>query len=401
MTYIPFEKIKIVGSRGLTAETTAFGEQAVVSRQDQVNIQFQYNAAAEELVIANTGTAVVNYQNSQLVASTGTTSNSKSIAQSKKYIAYESGHEVFILFTAEYSTPVVGTYQRVGAFDDLNGFFIGFDTTGQFGVTRRRNGTDYTTYQSNFSYDKLDGTGPSQMNLNKNYNNLYKITYGWLGIAPVTFWINSGTLAGWVPFHTIDLTNSQNGATIDDPVQPMKTEVFNGTTTSNIIVRNTCWAGGIYSDILTQHQPSLRNFSQNGLKTINTNVFQLILTLRNKTTFNSKTNKISAYLKSLSYTTDGGNTTKPVKILVFENATNTGTPTWTNVHTDSIIEYDTSQLILSSGKQLLTIGTAANGGDLYEFQYPIRIYPGSSLSFYAWSTASNTVDVCLNWYEDF
>ena len=247
--------------------------------------------------------------------------------------------------------------------------------------------------------DKLDGTGSSGFIIDTTKTNLYMISFGWLGIAPITFWVNGGANIGWIPFHVIDLINNYVGPSINNPVVPITAQVSNGNTQSNVLLRSICWSGGIHK--AGEEDADLRKFSQDSLKTVNNNTNTNIITLKNDLTFMGSVNKVAVLINSISYTTDGGNSTKPVKIYVYKDATFNGTAQYISTDSDSVVLYNTSSTSYKTGKLLLCIGTISNGGGLYELSKPIKFYPGETVSFCALCSSSNIVQIAVNWEENF
>lgn len=401
MTYLSTKKIELKDNSGKTPLYTAFGENIVTSKKDYISAQFHYNLSADEFNTVVTGSGSYVCSNSQLSLSTGTTAASSVKISSKDYIVYESGHEIYAMFTVEFSPyNVANSYQYIGCYDDYDGFYIGYNNT-DFGIGWRKNQSDTFIKRSDFNINTLSDS--TIFNLDPTKGNLFMITFGWLGVAPVVFWVHGGYTNGWIPFHAIDIVNASNGPTILNPILPITAQVYKSPSGNNVIMKSNCWAGGIYSNIDIKDQPDLRIFAQDGLKTLSANTVTNVLTLQNQTTYNTKPNKISAYITGFSYTTDNGGATnnKPVKISIYKNGIFAGTANYVSVDTDSIMKYDTAMTTYTSGKLIFSVGVTSNNGDFIVFPTPLKIYPGDKLTFTAWSSASNTVDIIPMWYEDF
>ena len=381
MSYSPLDNISLADAIGRPSFNSSFGESITAHRLSHINSHFYYNINAQDFTTTVTNSGTVTAANSMANISSGTTTNSTSKLQSTDYIVYEAGKEIFAMMTAMFNAPVTNTSQKIGPYDIYDGFWFGINTSNQFCISRRNNQTDNVVIQSNFNLDKLDGTGTSGFTLDVTKVNLYMVCFGWLGIAPITFWVNAGYTKGWVPFHYIDLVNTSTTPTIQVPVLPITAEVNNGSTQSNISLKTICWNGGILKESGDQN-PSIRVFSQEALKTISSNINTNIITIKNNLTYDGRPSKILMSLRSLGYTTDtGGNTNnRAVKIYLYKNATINGTPQFTSVDSESTCSYDTAGTTFSSGKLLTCIGSTTNWGAFNEFTYPIKLKPGESIS---------------------
>jgi len=99
----------------------------------------------------------------------GLSSTGSAIRQTRRYFKYRPGvgHQIF--FTMNWSGYQTGVVKRIGQYDVSDGMF--FELSGSnFNVVVRRSLPDGTiiedrTNSTNFSNDKLDGTGPSQINM--------------------------------------------------------------------------------------------------------------------------------------------------------------------------------------------------------------------------------------------
>jgi hypothetical protein len=99
----------------------------------------------------------------------GLSSTGSAIRQTRRYFKYRPGvgHQIF--FTMNWSGYQTGVVKRMGQYDASDGMY--FELSGSnFNVVVRRSLPDGTiiedrTNSTNFSNDKLDGTGPSQINM--------------------------------------------------------------------------------------------------------------------------------------------------------------------------------------------------------------------------------------------
>jgi hypothetical protein len=160
-----------------------------------------------------------NYPNNILIDSTKSsiilncTQVSKVISQSRVYCTYQSGKS--FLFTASgiigYVPDLINGpynyYNRIGYFDDQNGFFFVYnfnkilhnvnsvgDTViintvpnNLMSVVIRYNGYDNIVTQDNWNIDKMDGYGPSGLIIDFTTPQIFVIDLAWLGFGRIRF----------------------------------------------------------------------------------------------------------------------------------------------------------------------------------------------------------------------
>ena len=156
-----------------------------------------------------------------LQTSTGTTGIAK--LSSIEPLRYIPGHEAYAYFTTIFTTGVANSTQWAGVFDSVDGFAVGYNGT-TFSILHRIDSSDSTVAQSSFNIDRLDGTGPSRITLDSTKMNIFRISYGWLGTAPITFEICRKD-GQWFPFHMIQRANEESVPSIYNPVLPLTMEI--------------------------------------------------------------------------------------------------------------------------------------------------------------------------------
>jgi hypothetical protein len=230
--------------------------QIIGTRNNQIEINFEN--APDTTIITNTtsGGATITQANGHTLYATGTATSAEAKGVSVGTIIYRPAHEIYAYFTASFTTPTsANSYQRIGAYDANNGFFIGFNGT-TFGLTKRTSASDTFTGRTSFNGDLLNGAAGSQFTrngtpeaINLNYSNLFRIRFAWLGSAPILFDVLSPD-GVWVTFHTIKQPNSSLNPSIANPNLPMTVDVQkSGANSTNLIVATACWAGGTTSDL--------------------------------------------------------------------------------------------------------------------------------------------------------
>ena len=124
--------------------------------------------------------------------------------QSYNHVRYAPGISTLFRITFNFNQFITSVRQRVGMFTDQgaypsnagDGFYLEADgsvvsvvrrymTTGTAGAEERIN-------QANWNMDKLDGTGPSGVNLNWTKAQHFVVEYQWLGVGTIRFGFETG-----------------------------------------------------------------------------------------------------------------------------------------------------------------------------------------------------------------
>lgn len=231
-----------------------FGKLQVVKALNEVDIQFYRDIPANQINVttANGGTATQVTGSAQFATSTAT--NGSVIGTSFDTVQYRSGGEIYCLFTAAFlDGGAAGAVQRIGLFDDTNGFFLGYEG-GTFGVTTRFNSVDTTVAQASWNEDTLTGAAGSCFTraevpeaLNPALLNVYRIRFGWLGSAPVRFEALSPD-GQWVCFHVVRQPNLTATPSVTNPELPMRAQMTKTSGATNFRLTTNCWGAGTTYD---------------------------------------------------------------------------------------------------------------------------------------------------------
>lgn len=140
-----------------------------------------------------------------ILASGGGTGTNKVVRQSYEYVPYQPGKSRLMIFSGVLEAiegGVTGTYERIGSFDSHvektsisgsgNGCFFELDGRVLYAVIRLNDTVTHNgntrVAQTEWSFDKFDGTGPSGLTVN-NYSTskILAIDQEWLGVGQVRF----------------------------------------------------------------------------------------------------------------------------------------------------------------------------------------------------------------------
>lgn len=170
------------------------------------------------------------------------TTGSEAILQTRRYIQYIVGKSQQVFITGNFHGAVANTIKCMGTYDDNNGMFFRLNgTTPEVVIRSSTSGSivERVVTQSNWNIDKLDGTGnASAIDFTK--QQLLIISYGWLGIADVTF---SFYIDGEVvEFHKFRSSNIETTSYSQSGNLPVRAEIKGTGTASEMDI--TCIAVG-------------------------------------------------------------------------------------------------------------------------------------------------------------
>jgi hypothetical protein len=383
---------------GRQGMNTVFGDAIVAGRETQINVQFQYNISTYDVTTTTVDTGTVTQSEHTAIVSTGSGVSGSATVHSVDSLRYIPGHEGYALFTTIFSTPVDGVNQKIGIYDDENGFYLGFIGL-DFVVGRRRDGIDFLTYQSEFNLNKLDGSGREWTAVDFTKGNVWRITYGWLGFATINFEVMEKD-GSWTAFHKIEYPNNFTETNIGNPVLPIRMKVLktNGTATANVTLTTGSWNAGIVNG-LSECCNRYQSFSATAAITA-ANSLHNIFTLKSVSSFQTLTNKVRTIALFLSAACDG---TKLTSVRLIKNATLGVTATYTYIDSgNSTIQYDTTSTTVSSGTTLLTLQLGKTDSKTIDLEgLFVSMYPNDTLTFAAISLLATDVSISTRWKEEF
>lgn len=234
--------------------TDTFGKLMTVNCINDIDIQFFRDSPANLLAITTAGGGAANKVNGlmQMTTSTGTTGEVKAVSYDQ--VNYRSGGEIFVLFTTAFVTGgTANCSQRIGLYDNNNGFFLGYENT-TFGFTKRTAAADTQTAIASWNGDTLTGAAgsrftrggtPEAIDLTK--LNIWRIRFGWLGAAPIKLEVVSPD-GEWVLAHTIRQPNLSATPSIENVDLPMTAHLVKTAGATNVTFNSACWGAGTTYD---------------------------------------------------------------------------------------------------------------------------------------------------------
>lgn len=167
---------------------------------------------------------------------------SKVIRQTKQYFQYQPGKSLLSLNTFVMDSPKDNLVQRVGYFDSRNGIFLERNANIAYIVKRSYvSGTavDTKVPQTQWSEDKIDGSGKSGVNLNLDKSQIFFTDIEWLGVGSVrTGFVIDGK---FIIAHQFNHANLESNVYMTTATLPVRYEIENiGTTTGYSNLKQIC-----------------------------------------------------------------------------------------------------------------------------------------------------------------
>ena len=376
--------------------TSAFGDLRTVNITPEVQLLFPYNINNDIVTPTTANGGSVTESDSMAVLQTSTNSLGSASFSSVRALTYKPGLGALVRFTGLFTAGVASSSQIIGHGDSEDGFFFGYDGT-NFGILRRRDGVDFWTYQNSWNADRLDGsndpnTNPSGMTLDQTKINIFQIEFQWLGAGEISFYIENEFTGKLILVHTILYANLNTLPSILNPSLPMSAFIENDGNTTNLTLKTASM--GAYVEGESRILGPNNVFENSNSHSTETALFHV----RNKSTYNSKTNKVRCFLQQLS---TGNDVNALATFKIYINATLGGTPSYTDINgNDSVMEADTVQTYTSGGRVVFSAQVAKDNGALFELQdLDIVIKPGDVITVTSQSGSSGLMSASLIWKE--
>ncbi len=248
-----YEVVMIAGQSGpsvfipkgnLNASTDAFGRLRVSEPHTVFDSSFRYPNSEGRWVNKTTGTASINHNANQGLMDliVGPASGDQIIRETDRTFAYQPGKSLLVMTTFTMSPANENLRQRVGYFGKFNGVYLEQDGLTKYIVKRSSiTGSIENTRisQSDWNVDKLDGTGPSGINLDLSKSQIFWVDIEWLGVGSVRsgFVINGQ----YIVCHIFHHANDVAGTYITTATLPIRYEITNtGTTGISSTLKQIC-----------------------------------------------------------------------------------------------------------------------------------------------------------------
>jgi hypothetical protein len=416
-----YEQIASNGDNSLVVTVVeprgAFGAMDVSEDTPTCQVDFVYGININLTSNTTASGGLVQWYNGMAnVATVASTSSSASLL-SKRYVRYRPGEGVKARFTAMFTTGLAGNTQLAGlASGTVDGLFWGYNGT-SFGIMYRNRSVDTWIPQASWNNDPMMG-GPlsaSGQILDPTKLNVYQIKFQYLGGGNMFFYILNGITGRFDLVHLIQNANTVTDSNFRNPSMNMLWTTYNSVSSTAV-----CKVSGASCALFVEGQRTFLGplVSEDAyLTAVPNTTLTSVLAVRNATTFNGITNRAFLHLRSISVAINGGSTATVVILRVIRNYTSGPTTflatngttgdngvTITNGQscTSTSVPAPTSYVTVSGGSQVFSTVVSATSLATFDLTpYDISIFPGDTVSFAAYGTASTPlVGVTVVWNED-
>lgn len=387
------------------AYITSFGELYTVHENNVINIKptFGFSNLRDRKILSGSG-AIISSSYGELGVSTGVTQNSSAKLRSLERGQYIAGTVANVGLGVRIPENIADDQEiRWGYFDDDNGFGFGTDITGTYIFCERNSSID-KVYQSDWNIDKADGTPGSKFNLNLSHGYVYKIDFVWYGYGSAEFSILApiNGRKEKVRIHDYSITGS---TIITDPNQPISISASNGSTTTDV----KAFVGGrhysVYAHDTNLDTRNVPEYISDYTITANENVWEPIISIREKEIFRGRKNSIRGVFNNLKVISDNA-----AELLITFGGTTSG-GTWNNPSgfPENESGFETKAATSGTFTGLTTgipiardiIGTEKNVVSESTFNQKIIISGNSELIVWCRKTTANAtvISAVLSWDE--
>lgn len=152
------------------------------------------------------------------------------IRQTFRRFNYQPGKSQLVFLTGNVNGLVEDVDKRLGIFDDDNGIFFHFDAEAAVCIRSSVTGSpvDTAITQANWNLDKMDGAGPSGVNLDFTKTQIFTLDYEWLGVGRTRFgFVHNGVI---IYCHEMLNSNVLDVVYMSTPNLPIRYSILNTGT---------------------------------------------------------------------------------------------------------------------------------------------------------------------------
>lgn len=297
------------------------------------NVEFRVNEAAARL-------------------STNTSPYSNVIHQTKFYHHYMPGKSQLIYSSFNFYESTANVTKRTGYFDDRDGIFFEQAGDGTLSWVVRSYVTGSTIErritQTNWSVDVCDGSGASGFDIDISKTQLIFIDFQWLGVGKVRCgFVHDGAT---VLAHEFHHSNNLANVYMSTPNLPVRCEIMNqGITTGAYFdqICSTVMSEGGYVEAGQDWAAGT-----NSLITVTSSATKPLMAIRLTNTFKNYKNRMIVRMGNLNLFSDGTNIAWKLVKLPGSSYLTANAQAWSNVNTNSGIQYNTDLTSYTDGEEI-------------------------------------------------
>lgn len=325
-----------------SANNTAFGRLRTANTRLLGEFRTQYGTLGPVEIVTKFetgGDQTINLAATNTLINVTTAAGSRALRQSRQYHPYIPGTTNLAMVSFTMGPAKANLQQQVGLFDDLNGIFFRMNGVTAEMVIRKDGVDNEVVPQSQWNVDRLDGTGPSKINIDLTKSQIFVTDYQWLGVGRVRVGFN---LDGRLYYtHYFSHANTITEPYMFQPSLPVRWEIKNtGTTESASSLMCICFAVYVEgSDLQTGFDQSASTNQTAITLGANADSVKGLLAIRLKNTVNGRPNRAIAQIRDWDIVTS---LTAQYKVLVLQGEADlAGTPAWTGATPTGWVEFAT------------------------------------------------------------
>lgn len=259
-------------------------------------------------------------------------------------------------------------------------------------------GTQDWYYQTGFSYDALDGSGPSAMTLDPQKINVYEFKYGWLGVLPIKISVANEQCQEMIPVHVIPWTNLNTIPHLEDPRFPISYALASAGSVTPMSLRGASVYGAIEGQTSLKH----KQFSVINEETADTTEDPILCVMASRINLSqSNINRRRIFVKEINITNESSTKAATIKVYVGSRNNLVGSNFFNDGNLDSIVLIDksASALVNDSLELVASRGVAPTAGvtlDIDKFLLPKQVLIVTTQT----SSSTAPIIVSLNGNED-
>ena len=204
-------------------------------------------------------------------------------------------------------------------------------------------GTQDWYYQTGFSYDTLDGTGPSAMTIDPQKINVYEIKYGWLGVLPIKISVANEQCQEMIPVDVIPWTNLNTIPHLQDPRFRISYALASAGSTTAMSLRGSSVYGAIEGQTSLKH----KQFSVINEETADTTEDPILCIMSSRINLSqTNINRRRIFVKEINITNESSSKAASIKVYIGSRNNLVGSNFYNDGNQDSIVLIDKSATAL-------------------------------------------------------
>lgn len=337
----------------------------------------------DDAEVSGSGTSsTYNTNQASTTLSTSNVTAGKRVRQTFMWFNYQPGKGHLVYMTGILGEPDTGTIREIGYFNDDNGLFFESDETDVAVVIRTNtSGTPVNREfgQADWNLDTLDGFGPSRIDLNFDFDQIFVIDFQWLGTGAIRYgFIIDGDI---IYAHEVDNANALSLVYMSNPNLPLRYTIENDGTGAVQSLTHIC--SSVMSEGGRNRVGMTRYASTNGVH-VDANIADTIYAVVG---IRLQSDKVAATVKLLSFSILSEGNNDDFEWFLIAN------PSIEDVFTYSDETNSAVQIARGNALNVVTDGIILQGG--YANRDSQNLFASFETAGHMGSSIDGTVDTCV------